>query len=137
MGKPAARLTDLHTCPIPTHVGGPIIVGSTNVFIGGLPAATFGDQCTCVGPPDTIIQGSFTVLINGKPASRLGDMTMHGGVITSGCTTVLIGDAGGASLPELFNLLDQLSEATVKPVQQMMALAQAAKGGSLGCESCS
>ncbi len=96
---PAARLTDMHVCPMQTpgippipHVGGPIVgPGVPNVLIGGLPAAVVGDMCTCVGPPDSIVKGSATVLINGKPASRMGDTTAHGGSIVGGMPTVLIG----------------------------------------------
>ena len=70
-GKPAARLGDLHTCPMATpgtppvpHVGGPVTMGSPTVLIGGQPAARVGDMATCVGPPDTIIPpGCPTVLI--------------------------------------------------------------------------
>jgi len=66
MGKPAARLTDMHTCPMATgvvpHVGGPIS-----------------------GP------GRPTVLIGSMPAARRGDSTAHDGVIVLGCPTVLIG----------------------------------------------
>jgi len=56
----AARITDLHTCPMVTgsvpHVGGPITgAGEVTVLIGGLPAAVVGDSATCSGPPDTII----------------------------------------------------------------------------------
>jgi uncharacterized Zn-binding protein involved in type VI secretion len=98
--KPAARLTDMHTCPevtgIVPHVGGPIVSpGAPTVLIGGLPAARVGDIVTCVGPPDSIAQGSATVLIGGQPAARMGDETAHGGVIILGDFTVLIGDAGG------------------------------------------
>jgi uncharacterized Zn-binding protein involved in type VI secretion len=60
-------------------------------MIGGQPAATIGDMCTCTGPPDTIAQGSGTVMIGGKPAARMGDATAHGGVIIIGCATVNIG----------------------------------------------
>jgi len=89
----------MHTCPLVTpalppvpHVGGPVIgPGMPNVLIGMLPAAVMGDMLTCVGPPDTIVKGSATVLIGGRPAARMGDMTAHGGVIVSGCPTVLIG----------------------------------------------
>ena len=96
---PAARVGDMHTCPMATpgtppvpHVGGPITgPGVPTVLIGGMPAAVMGDMCTCVGPPDTIIKGSATVLIGGKPAARMGDNTAHGGVITVGYPTVLIG----------------------------------------------
>jgi len=103
MSKPAARLTDLHTCPMVTpgtppvpHVGGPITgPGCPNVLIGGLPAATIGDMCFCVGPPDTIARGSTGVLIGGKPAARMGDNTAHGGIISIGFPTVLIGETAG------------------------------------------
>lgn len=96
MSQPAARLTDMHTCPMVTgivpHVGGPILgPGAPTVLIAGLPAAVLGDSATCVGPPDTIIKGSATVLIGGKPAARMGDSTAHGGVIVLGAPTVLIG----------------------------------------------
>ncbi|MBO9719381.1 MULTISPECIES: PAAR domain-containing protein [Xanthomonas] len=94
--QPAARLTDLHVCPMVTgvvpHVGGPIVSpGAPTVLIGGLPAARLGDMAVCVGPPDSIVAGAPTVLIAGQPAARLGDSTAHGGVITLGCFTVLIG----------------------------------------------
>ena len=96
MGKPAARLTDMHTCPMVTgvvpHVGGPILPPCCPmVLIGSLPAARVGDMATCVGPPDVIAMGSFTVLIGGQPAARMGDLTAHGGVIVMGFPTVLIG----------------------------------------------
>jgi uncharacterized Zn-binding protein involved in type VI secretion len=93
---PAARITDMHTCPMVTgvvpHVGGPVLPpGAPTVLIGGLPAAGMGDMATCVGPPDSIVAGSPTVLIGGKPAARMGDSTAHGGVIVLGCPTVIIG----------------------------------------------
>ncbi len=92
---PAARVTDMHTCPMVTgvvpHVGGPILPpGAPTVLIAGLPAATLGSMCTCVGPPDTIIMGSTKVMIGGKPAARMGDPTAHGGVIVLGAPTVMI-----------------------------------------------
>jgi uncharacterized Zn-binding protein involved in type VI secretion len=69
-GQPAARMGDMHTCPMfngpVPHVGGPITKGSATVLIGGQPAARVGDQATCTGPPDTIIPpGCPTVLIGG------------------------------------------------------------------------
>ena len=93
---PAARTTDMHVCPMVEpgpvpHVGGPIIAGEPTVMIGGMPAARVGDQCVCVGPPDTIAMGSSTVMIGGKPAARMGDSTSHGGSIVLGCFTVIIG----------------------------------------------
>jgi len=67
-GQPAARVGDMHTCPLVNglvpHVGGPVIPpGGVTVLIGGMPAARLGDIATCVGPPDTIVKGEPTVLI--------------------------------------------------------------------------
>jgi uncharacterized Zn-binding protein involved in type VI secretion len=92
---PAARLADMHVCPMVTgvvpHVGGPILPPcAITVLIGGMPAARVGDLCTCVGPPDVIALGSMKVLIGGQPAARLGDLTAHGGAIVTACMTVLI-----------------------------------------------
>lgn len=96
---PAARITDLHVCPMVTpglppipHVGGPVVgPGVATVLIGGLPAAVLGDSAVCVGPPDSVVTGSATVLIGGRPAARMGDTTAHGGSVVVGCPTVLIG----------------------------------------------
>lgn len=96
MGQPAARINDMHVCPMTTgpvpHVGGPILPpGEPTVLIGGMPAAKVGDMATCTGPPDSIVAGSTSVLIGGMPAARLGDSTAHGGSIVLGEFTVLIG----------------------------------------------
>ena len=96
---PAARLTDFHECPMQTpglppipHVGGPVVgPGVATVMIGKMPAAVVGDNCVCVGPPDTIAMGSKTVMIGGKPSARMGDTTAHGGKIAIGCPTVMVG----------------------------------------------
>jgi uncharacterized Zn-binding protein involved in type VI secretion len=99
---PAARVGDMHMCPMVTpglppipHVGGPILpAGCPTVLIGFMPAARVSDMATCVGPPDVIVKGSMTVLIGGMPAARIGDNTAHGGVIVVGLPTVLIGEVG-------------------------------------------
>jgi len=99
MGMPAARVADMHVCPMVTpgtppipHVGGPILPpGCPTVLIGGMPAARATDMCVCVGPPDLIAMGSTTVLIGGMPAARMTDPTAHGGTIVIGCPMVLIG----------------------------------------------
>lgn len=70
-GMPAARMGDMHVCPMVTpagpapipHVGGPVMKGSMGVLIGGMPAARMGDMALCTGPPDSIIAGCMTVLI--------------------------------------------------------------------------
>ena len=95
--KPAARITDMHTCPMVNpggvpHVGGPVLPpGCANVYINGLAAARVGDMATCAGPPDSIVSGSTTVTIGGMPAARVGDSLAHGGVIVAGSATVTIG----------------------------------------------
>ena len=96
--RPAARVGDLHACPMVTpgtppvpHVGGPVLPpGGLPVLIGGLPAARVGDPCLCIGPPDAVALGSFKVFVKGRPAARMGDLTSHGGVIVLGCPRVLI-----------------------------------------------
>ena len=96
---PAARVTDMHACPMVTpavppipHVGGPILPpGCPKVMIGGLPAARMDDLATCTGPPDVIAMGCPTVLFGGQPAARMGDITAHGGEIVEGYPKVMIG----------------------------------------------
>jgi uncharacterized Zn-binding protein involved in type VI secretion len=95
MGMPAARMGDMHVCPMVTgvvpHVGGPIIAPcAPTVLTGGMPQARISDMLVCVGPPDVIATGSSHVLVCGMPAARMGDMTVHGGAIVLGCPTVLI-----------------------------------------------
>ena len=96
MGLPAARIGDMHVCPMVTgvvpHVGGPILPPcAVTVLTGSIPQARVGDMLVCVGPPDVIVLGSFTVLVNGMPAARMSDVTAHGGMIVIGLPTVLIG----------------------------------------------
>lgn len=67
-GRPAWRaLADVHACPlvdgVKPHVGGVVLVGSTTVMIGGLPAARQGDQVVEAGAPNAIALGSLTVMI--------------------------------------------------------------------------
>lgn len=105
--QPAARVTDMHTCPMMTpgtppvpHVGGPILPPcAPQVLVGGLPQARITDMATCVGPPDIIAQGAATVLVQGLPAARQGDATAHGGVIVMGLPTVLIGGPAFGARP--------------------------------------
>ena len=110
---PAARLGDMHVCPMQTpavvpipHVGGPIIAPcALTVLIGNMPAARITDMCICVGPPDVIVKGSMGVYIMGLNSARIGDNTAHGGVIVQGWPTVIIGEigsgVGGGSTPAM------------------------------------
>lgn len=100
MGMPAARVGDMHVCPMQTpavvpipHVGGPILPPcAITVLVGGMPQARVSDLCVCVGPPDVIVKASLGVYVCGLPAARIGDLTAHGGTIVAGMPTVLIGD---------------------------------------------
>lgn len=153
MPKPAARIGDMHVCPMVTpgtppipHVGGPIAgPGCATVLIGGMPAAVLGDMCVCTGPPDTITLGSTGVLIGGKPAARMGDMCGHGGVIVVGCPTVLIGEISPAGMALMRMVLLAIllkikgfegGEAGGLAVRQMLSLQQAAVNGAAFCEVC-
>ena len=137
---PAARITDFHACPMVNpgpspHVGGPVVRGSPNVFTGSLPQARVGDMAVCAGPTDVIVKGSAGVFVNGMPAARLGDNTAHGGVITVGLPTVLIGElgdgggGGGAAV-------DGVSMQYAAIEAQVQALIQAATSGTAFCEVC-
>ena len=153
MGKPAARIGDMHVCPMMTpgvppipHVGGPITgPGCPTVLIGKMPAAVMGDMCVCTGPPDTIMLGSTGVFFGGKPAARMGDTCQHGGTIVAGCPTVLIGEASGgggggiAAMPVnvVVNLTGSMPPAVRAKITQIMALTQAADDGAPFCEICS
>lgn len=150
MGKPAARIGDMHVCPMVTpgvppipHVGGPILPpGCPTVLIGGMPAATMGDMCTCTGPPDSIILGSMGVMIGGKPAARMGDMTAHGGTIVVGCPNVLIGEVAAGSPPSpivtsmAMAQLSQMNPTEASKVAQVIALIEAADDGVPFCKDC-
>lgn len=100
MGPPAARIGDMHTCPMVTpgtppvpHVGGPLLPpGVVTVLICKLPAVNApGNMATCVGPPDSTAKGSATVLTQKRMQVRIGDLTVHGGSIVAGAPTVLVG----------------------------------------------
>ena len=150
MGKPAARIGDMHMCPMVTpglppipHVGGPIIgPGCPTVLIGGVPAAVMGDMCICVGPPDTIILGSVGVFFGGKPAARMGDSCAHGGMIAVGLPTVLIGEVmgggGGMAAMPIAALMNVMNSGgpMAKKIAQVIALRQAAANGTPFCEQC-
>jgi uncharacterized Zn-binding protein involved in type VI secretion len=95
----AARVTDLHVCPLVNgvvpHVGGPILPPCMpTVLSNKLPNARLVDLATCVGPPDIIAKGAATVLIGSLPATRITDITSHGGSITG---------PGAIALPVLIN----------------------------------
>jgi uncharacterized Zn-binding protein involved in type VI secretion len=86
-GMPAARVNDMHVCPMcnpgsppPPHIGGPIVMGSNTVVIGGQPAARVGSMCVCSGPPDSIAMGCDTVSIGDSGGSGSGRKSKAGKV---------------------------------------------------------
>ncbi len=142
MGQPAARVTDMHVCPMQTpgtppipHVGGPITgPGAATVLIANMPAAVVGDMCTCTGPPDSIIKGSMGVFICGKPAARMGDSTAHGGTIVKGEPRVLIGDVGGGGGVVMINS-SMIKELDISfELSQLIRFKKAASSGASFCE---
>lgn len=86
---PAARIGDLESCPIKSV--GTIVTGEPSVLIMGMPAARKGDQLDC-GGKSQIESGCPTVKIGNNQAARIGDTTCHGGALSNGAVTVLIGD---------------------------------------------
>ncbi len=94
-GMPAARIGDMHACPMVTvlvpHATGAIVLGAFNVLFSGMPQARMTDMCLCAGPPSTVMLGSFNTLIGmggcfvgglaGLLASLLGVALSGAGVV--------------------------------------------------------
>ena len=96
MAKPAARITDPTSCPMPGHGAKAVASGSPDVFFDSLAAARQGDTCTCGSALASVV--SATVFINGKNAALVGTKGTHGDVVISGSGTVIIGDSHSPSL---------------------------------------
>ena len=79
MGQPAARIGDMVLQSAP-HCHAPIH-----------PAAPVPTPTPHPALPLSIVSGQNDVMIGGKPAARVGDSTAHGGAITVGFPTVMIG----------------------------------------------
>jgi len=78
------------------------------VIVGKMPQARVLDKLICKGPPDMVLKGSPTVIIGKLPAARMFDPTVHGGVIVTGCYTVIIGEFGkGAFIPPVLPVVPQ------------------------------
>ncbi len=173
MGKPAARIGDMHMYlmvtpgvpPVPPRRWSIMGPGMPTVLIGGPPSAVMGLLWTCVGPPSTVVLGSTGVFIGGKPAARMGDMTAHGGTITIGFPTVLIGEmcpggmggggAGGGGMASAATngngnrgktsaiatkafkkALNGMPQGTAFEAFQVVTLLEAATEGTPLCEKC-
>ena len=124
-GMPAARIADMHVCPMVTpavvpvpHVGGPVLPpGSPTVLIGGMPAARMGDMAVCTGPPDIIVAGCPTVLIGEGPGSGGGG---GGGAVAAArasAHSALIGESSTAEGPHWIEY--QFVESAGNPVTEV------------------
>jgi len=96
MSKHAAKVGNIGTDHDGFHPT-PIIAGSPDVFIDGIPAARVGDPLAPHDKPNhpphprKIASGSSTVFVNGKPLAITGGSVDCGGVII-GSGTVIVGD---------------------------------------------
>lgn len=94
--QPAARISDMHNCPLVTvlvpHIGGPLILGAFTVLVGGVPQSRISDTLICVGPPDAVVMGEPTVLVGPAGAGGLGGLlgVLLGGAL-AGITALLAG----------------------------------------------
>ena len=130
---PAARLTDMHTCPmVPVpgpHLDGPIMPPCmVTVLIGGLPAARVTDQVLCpvtAPAPDVIVKGSLTAVIaTGWPTVIIGDSASAGGAPG-------VAGPGASAGSSLLANAEAFSAET-----QANTLKQAASDGTPFCEVC-
>jgi len=97
MGPPVSRVGDIalgHGSFPPT----PVIAGSSNVFACGPAVHRKGDGILLHGSPSpspphgrSAAAGSGTVFTNSKPTVRIGDSVDCGGMLATGCGTVLVG----------------------------------------------
>ena len=95
---PAARVTDMHVCPMVTgvvpHVGGPILPPcAPTVLIGFLPAARVTDLATCAGPPDVIVKGGdYTIeqIVGADEVLAYGGKVVINPIVQGFSTTGLI-----------------------------------------------
>jgi uncharacterized Zn-binding protein involved in type VI secretion len=88
MAKPAARITDPTSCPMPGHGSKAIASGSADVFFDGLAAARKGDTCNCGSALTSAVSG--TVFINGKNAALVDTVGTHGDIGIGGAGTGII-----------------------------------------------
>jgi uncharacterized Zn-binding protein involved in type VI secretion len=95
MSRPIAHLISRHTCAKPGHEGARMIgPGEPTVLVAGIPVARYSDMARCLGTPeiDALSLGAPTVFIGKLPAGRLGDPSLHGGLLVTGETSVLVGE---------------------------------------------
>jgi uncharacterized Zn-binding protein involved in type VI secretion len=117
-GKPAARVTDPTSCPMPGHGTNPIVSGSPDVLFDGLAAARHNDQSACGA---AIVGGvSATVFINGRNAAVQSSTGDHGSIIVGGSGSVIIGDTVTAAPVSAVSAMPNLTAAAVPIVAALL-----------------
>ena len=96
MSLPSVRVGDVQPCPATSpspHGSAVVVTGNPTVMVVGQPAAHMGSSLVCTGAAaaNMVVLASTTVLVGGLGAARTGDQTVHGGVLLSSQTTVLVG----------------------------------------------
>jgi uncharacterized Zn-binding protein involved in type VI secretion len=107
---PAARLGDMHVCPIPGHGMSPITSASPDTQINFLGAARVGDVCGCGA---VITTGFPSIVVDYRPLAYLGSPTSHGGSIISGSPDTFGGFQFGGSAAQ--TIVDFAKLGAVRP----------------------
>lgn len=71
---------------------GPIVTGSPNVFVGGMPVARMTDTAACIKEPvpSPIVEGSSTIFVNSLPMVRVGHKLACGASVDEGFRSVFL-----------------------------------------------
>lgn len=76
--------------------GGEITTGSDTVYVDGIPVARIGDSIAPHGDGEhasaEVATGSSSVYVNGIPVARTGDAGTCGDIISTGSTSVMVGE---------------------------------------------
>ncbi len=90
--KPTARMCDTFSCPKPApHKAVFLMPTQTGYWVDGLPVIRLADFGLDLGGADVVMEGAATFLVCGLPVSRKDDKMHHGGLITQGSDTLMIG----------------------------------------------
>ncbi|NJL73515.1 MAG: hypothetical protein HC888_19320 [Candidatus Competibacteraceae bacterium] len=109
MEKSASRVSDIKDCPKPGHGSNPVTMGSLDVIINDLGACRVGDTCQCAG---VVTTGCSTVMVNSRPLSHVQASTSHGGLVRCGSPNVFVGvhTVEATIYDEQFRIIDNEGE---------------------------
>jgi uncharacterized Zn-binding protein involved in type VI secretion len=139
---PAARIGDMHTCPMVTvlvpHVGGPLVLGAFTVLVGFVPQSRQTDMLVCVGPPDAVAMGCPTVLVGmsggaGGAGAILGGLMAGVGNFLGGGypRTVLQADGSYVTQYNSFITIEGTPEYQAKVVRDLNIISSTPSGQRL------